>query len=352
MTAPRFRRLSPPGVAALSVWRLIAQEEELSRLLGRGSLPAPDRPTVCGVPAEDGAALDEGVLWVRGTGSAGVVAELHLHGGRGVAAAWRARLAGSGWLEEAPPDSADQARFLEARGPWNARAAAAVLDGAFEAELARARACGGAQGRRRLAELAARADWARLLESPPEIVLAGPPNAGKSTLFNAWLREERVTVSPHRGTTRDSVEAGILLGVGEHALEARLVDTAGLWDPEEALDRAAVAVARGRLARAWRVVWVFDAAHAPEPELLAAARASPATHPRLLHRTDRVAAWEPRDAGWLRGSVLRDGPGCIAELERALLRPLGPPPPPGALLPLGDARRRAVEQALRAAAQD
>ena len=59
----------------------------------------------------------------------------------------------------------------------------------------------------------------------PRVVLAGAPNAGKSSLFNALVGRARVVASPERGTTRDAVVAGLALGGG---LEVDLVDLAGL----------------------------------------------------------------------------------------------------------------------------
>ncbi len=59
-----------------------------------------------------------------------------------------------------------------------------------------------------------------------DVVLAGPPNAGKSTLMNALLGEERVIVSAEPGTTRDSISQSLSIG----PLEVRLWDTAGLRD--------------------------------------------------------------------------------------------------------------------------
>ena len=63
----------------------------------------------------------------------------------------------------------------------------------------------------------------------PRVILAGPPNAGKSTLFNALVGEERVVASPIAGTTRDTIEIEMELPVDDESAVRRviLVDTAG-----------------------------------------------------------------------------------------------------------------------------
>jgi tRNA modification GTPase len=73
----------------------------------------------------------------------------------------------------------------------------------------------------------------------PRIVLVGPPNAGKSALFNAILGRERVVVSPIAGTTRDAIAEPIRIESSLGAFEAVLVDLAGLGDAIDALDAAA-----------------------------------------------------------------------------------------------------------------
>ena len=72
----------------------------------------------------------------------------------------------------------------------------------------------------------------RLLKSGALVVLAGPPNAGKSSLLNALLDENRAIVSDSPGTTRDSIEAWIDLG----GWPIRLVDTAGLRETEDEVE--------------------------------------------------------------------------------------------------------------------
>ena len=72
----------------------------------------------------------------------------------------------------------------------------------------------------------------RLLRSGSLVVLAGPPNAGKSSLLNALLEENRAIVSDIPGTTRDSIEAWIDLG----GWPIRLVDTAGLRETRDEVE--------------------------------------------------------------------------------------------------------------------
>lgn len=91
------------------------------------------------------------------------------------------------------------------------------------------------------------------------VVLAGPPNAGKSALFNALLGRRRALVSDIAGTTRDYVEAELSLG----GRELLLVDTAGLRTSDDALERAGVELGREQLEGAELIVWVEGADQPP-----------------------------------------------------------------------------------------
>jgi tRNA modification GTPase len=84
------------------------------------------------------------------------------------------------------------------------------------------------------------------------VVLAGAPNAGKSTLLNALARRDVAIVSPLAGTTRDAIEVRCDLG----GLPVTLVDTAGLRDSDDPVEQEGVARARARAAAADLVLWL------------------------------------------------------------------------------------------------
>jgi len=108
----------------------------------------------------------------------------------------------------------------------------------------------------------ARFESSRRSRERARIVLAGPPNAGKSALFNALLGRARAIVSPLPGTTRDYVEAELRLG----AHELVLVDTAGLREGSDMLEQAGIARSREQIEGADLVMWV----EAADTELLGA----------------------------------------------------------------------------------
>ena len=111
---------------------------------------------------------------------------------------------------------------------------------------------------------AARDRIARLLDTAPEgerlregalLVIAGRPNAGKSSLFNALLGTERAIVTEVPGTTRDAVEAHAVL----EGFPFRLVDTAGLRESADRVERLGIEVSRKYLAAADLVLFCRDA---------------------------------------------------------------------------------------------
>ena len=86
-------------------------------------------------------------------------------------------------------------------------------------------------------------------------VIAGKPNAGKSTLLNTLLRDNRAIVSNIAGTTRDTIEEVIQF----EGFRLRLIDTAGLRESDDVIEQVGVAKAKEELAKAQLMLYVFDA---------------------------------------------------------------------------------------------
>lgn len=98
----------------------------------------------------------------------------------------------------------------------------------------------------RLDALLATAPAGALIRDGAVVVLAGPPNAGKSALFNALLGESRALVTPIAGTTRDAIEAVI----DGPRWPLRLIDTAGLREGAESIEQLGIEVSERYLTRA------------------------------------------------------------------------------------------------------
>ena len=98
--------------------------------------------------------------------------------------------------------------------------------------------------------LLATAHEGRLLREGALVVLAGAPNAGKSSLMNALLGERRAIVSDEAGTTRDTIEEGLDVD----GWPVRLVDTAGLRDASDAVEAEGVRRAGEQIGKADLVI--------------------------------------------------------------------------------------------------
>ncbi|MET0376041.1 MAG: tRNA uridine-5-carboxymethylaminomethyl(34) synthesis GTPase MnmE [Rhizorhabdus sp.] len=96
-----------------------------------------------------------------------------------------------------------------------------------------------------------------------QVVLAGPPNSGKSTLINLLSQREVAIVSPIAGTTRDRIEATVTRA----GMVYVLTDTAGLTESADPIERIGVARAEGSIARADLLLWLGDDAP-PRPDVL------------------------------------------------------------------------------------
>jgi len=117
-----------------------------------------------------------------------------------------------------------------------------------------------------IADLAGSVDerGARILREGLRVALCGRPNAGKSTLFNALLGEERAIVTDVPGTTRDVLEGSLAL----NGLNVQLLDTAGLRESVDTVERIGVARAKEAVAHADVALMLIDASKPLDAEEL------------------------------------------------------------------------------------
>ena len=115
---------------------------------------------------------------------------------------------------------------------------------------------------KRLAGLVASWKGEKLYQDGARVVLAGRTNAGKSSLFNTILKEERAIVSDIEGTTRDWLESW----AGINGIPVRLFDTAGLRDTEDVIEAKGVEISRNLVHEADVVLYLIDSAEGMNDE--------------------------------------------------------------------------------------
>jgi len=106
----------------------------------------------------------------------------------------------------------------------------------------------------RLKKLSASWQIERIFQEGATVVIAGRPNAGKSSLFNALLKEDRSIVTEIPGTTRDWIEAWVSVD----GIPVRLVDTAGLRESADSVEKIGVERSRKILQEADIVLYLID----------------------------------------------------------------------------------------------
>lgn len=115
---------------------------------------------------------------------------------------------------------------------------------------------------RTLAELARDVERGRIVREGVSLAIVGPPNAGKSSLLNALVGEERAIVSPFAGTTRDTIEESFSID----GVLVRAIDTAGLRSSNDPVERIGIDRARKALDSAGVVLVVIDGSLAVPPD--------------------------------------------------------------------------------------
>ena len=97
-------------------------------------------------------------------------------------------------------------------------------------------------------------DQGNVIRNGVRTVIAGKPNAGKSTLLNAILNEERAIVSEIPGTTRDIIEDEVVMG----GINFRFIDTAGLRETVDVIEAMGVERTRDQMKKAALILYLFD----------------------------------------------------------------------------------------------
>ncbi len=310
-----FAPASGAGRAAVAVVRVSgpATRDALARMAG--ALPAPRTATLRALRSDTGDILDRALLlWFPGPASftGEDAAEFQLHGGRAVVAAVLQALADVPGCRPAEPGEFTRRAFLngkmdlgsvegladliDAQTEAQRRQALRQLDGAlgrwverlredllsalalaeaaidfaeeedvvapFEQDIER---LAGGVSRLIAAQLARDARGAKLRDGMV-VAIAGPPNAGKSTLLNALAGRDIAIVSAHAGTTRDAVAVELELG----GYPVQLIDTAGLRETDDPVEREGVTRARARAASADLVLWLCHGGDVLVPDVATA----------------------------------------------------------------------------------
>jgi len=361
MSAPTIYALSSaPGRSAVAVYRVSGPDAGL--VLDRMAAPRP-KPRSAALRLlrhpQTGALIDQTlVLWFPAPNSetGEDVAELQVHGGRAVMQSLLGALATFPNVRLAEPGEFARRAFENGKiDLTQAEAIADLVDAETEAQAAQAlRQAGGAlvrlyeSWRERLIEAQALTEAAidfsdegdvatsasekarglvaaltgdvrrhlddghrgEILRDGYQVVIAGPPNAGKSSLLNAIARRDVAIVSEEAGTTRDVIEVKLDLG----GLPVVLTDTAGIREAEGKVEQEGIRRTLARAKGADLVLWMADVRQA-------AAGAPPETGAKVLRVHNKMdllpaGAQAPKPAGGLPLS-LRTGEG-LAEVMAAL----------------------------------
>jgi tRNA modification GTPase len=331
---------TPPGRGGIAVVRVSGPDAaRIARALV-GRLPQPRHAMYARWNDAQGEPLDAGlVLWFPASGSftGEDTLELHGHGGTVLVEALLDHLVALGARRARPGEFSERAflndridlaqaeavaDLIDAGSRAAARAALRSLQGEFSdrvnalrealvalrvqveagidfpdehldlAALGRLRAMADALVSD-LATLLAASEQGRVLTEGLTVVIAGRPNAGKSTLLNRLAGHDAAIVTPLPGTTRDLLRERVVIG----GVPIELIDTAGLRESSpDPIEREGMRRARGAIGTADHVLYVVDAVEDPEALGFAQDRASlPADVPvtLLLNKIDQLGSRAP-----------------------------------------------------------
>ncbi len=314
MTTTSVAVLTPPGSGAIAVVAIHGPEAwPIIRRLFRpasGGAP-PEQPSACATRfGRIGPDAGDEVIVAVTTIEPELTIEVHCHGGQQVVCMLVDLFRQEGCEEAKTPWGKHSCLPLERANKnvcptgalaWELlphaktlRAASILLDqanGAFDRALGEIKQYldegKHADARAALDWLASHAAVGRHLVEPWRLVIAGAPNAGKSSLLNALAGYQRSVVAPIPGTTRDVVTT-MLAFDGWPVLVS---DTAGLREAGDSLEQEGVERARREMAEADLCLWVIDTTASPpdrESMQLPRERVLP-----VLNKIDQPSAWEP-----------------------------------------------------------
>ncbi|MGD9838459.1 MAG: tRNA uridine-5-carboxymethylaminomethyl(34) synthesis GTPase MnmE [Afipia sp.] len=290
--------------SAIAILRVSGPQARMAVERLCGQLPAPRLAQFATLRDLDGSAIDESVtLWFPGPYSATGedVAEFHVHGGRAVIAAMFDALGSIDGLRPAEPGEFTRRAFengkldlTEAEGlddlihadtdrqrrqalrhlkgllgakaeTWRQQIieASALIEagidfsdeGDVSAELVAPALEKITALKSEIEETLHSSAQSERLREGLTVAIAGPPNAGKSTLLNRLARREAAIVSPHAGTTRDVIEVHLDLD----GYPVTVIDTAGVRDTHDPVEQEGVRRARDRARTSDLVLWLVDA---------------------------------------------------------------------------------------------
>jgi tRNA modification GTPase len=371
MTDTIFANSSGAAPAGIAVIRISGPQAKFALQQLTGKLPKPRHASFAKLRGAEGDILDNAlVLWLPApaTVTGEDVAELHCHGGRAVVTAvfnqldtiiglrlaeageFTRRAFANGKIDLAEAEGL--ADLLSAETELQRKLAMDMAGGQFSAQVAqwRAQILNASAAVEAVLDFAddddvavlpdsfigslaalhdELDDWlnrprAEVLREGFRVAIAGPPNAGKSTLFNILVEEEAAITAPIAGTTRDVLTRSVALS----GIPFLFTDTAGLRDDsDDSIELIGIERARKELVRADLVLWLGPEGQGPDGAWEIAAQIDRADHQPKFTPRHRVSAVSHSGIAGLRADLLtaaesalpKPGQGALNARQHALI---------------------------------